>query len=55
LHGCFKILMMDCMDVLKCIVGDYANRHWLASTSAKVEGRTERYTRHYESSRRPGL
>jgi hypothetical protein len=27
LHGCFKILMMDCMDVLKCIVGDYANRH----------------------------
>jgi hypothetical protein len=45
------------IDFLKwlCILGDCVNEHWLASTSAAVEGRTERYTRHYESSRRPGL
>lgn len=47
--------MMNCMGVLKYVVGDYANKHGLASTSTKVEGRTERYTGHYESSGRPGL
>lgn len=46
---------VDLCRFFKFIVGYYVNEHWLASTSATVEGRTERYTRHYESGRGPGL